>query len=148
MAPARAGTKVTASAPGDLFILPGAANAATLLPQVTVGVMRSQLATGFLVGNPNPIPASRKPADLLGSAASVAREGFRGGFGSESAWVSPGACPAAPAPLSLPRVKPQLRPLLQLPRDGSFESSPRINPEGILSTGKWKHSNNTALPVP
>lgn len=150
MAPARTGTEVTAPAPEVLFILPGAANAATLSPQVTVGAMRSQLTTGFLGRNPNPTAASRKPGDILGSDASVAREGFGGGFGSVTARVSPGAQPAvpAPAPLSLLRDEPQLWLPLQLPRDRSFPRSPKINPWGIPSTGKWKCSSNRALLVP
>lgn len=128
---------MTAPAPEDLLILPEAANVAALLPQVTVGVMRSQLATGFLAGNPNPTPASHKPGNLLGSAASVAREGFRGRFGSESAPVAPAAHPADPASA-----------LLSLPRDRSLERSPKTNPQGIFSTVKWKCSSNMALPVP
>lgn len=144
------GSEVTAPAPEDLFILPGTANAATLLPQVTVGAMRSQLATGFLAGNPNPTPASCKPGDLLGSATSVARKGFRDGFGYKKAWVPPDACPAAPAlaPLSLPRDEPQLHLPLQLPGDRSFERRPEINPQGVHSTGKWKCSSNVALLLP
>lgn len=150
VAPAGTGIEVTAPVPEDLFILPGAANAATRLPQVTVGAIRSQLVTGFLAQNPNPTPASHKPGDLLGSAASVAREGFRNRFGSKSAQVNPCAHPMAPAPapLSLPRDKPQLWLPLQLPRDRSFKRSLRMNPKGIFSTGKWKWSSNTAVPVP
>lgn len=112
--------------------------------------MRSQLATGFLARNPNPTPASHKAGDLQGSAASMAHEGFRDGFGSESAQVSPVFCPVAPAPalLSVTSDVPQLRPPLQLPGDTSFEKSPEINPRGVFSTGKWKCSSNIALRVP
>lgn len=82
--------EVTAPAPEDLFILLGAANAVTLFSPVTKGAMRSQLLTGFPARNPNPTPASYKPGDLLCSATSVARKGFRGRFGSKSAQVSLG----------------------------------------------------------
>lgn len=80
----------------------------------------------------------------------MAREGFRDGFGSESAQVSPVFCPVAPATalLSLPSDVPRLRPPRQLPRDRSFERSPEINPRGVFSTGKWKCSSNIALEVP
>lgn len=100
----------------------------------------------LLAGNPNPSPASRKPGDLLGSAAPEAREGFGYGFGPESAL---GSLSAHPGPFSTDR--PLLGPPQLLPRDRSIESSPRTGPRGIFGiffTGKEQLFTSSILPVP
>lgn len=100
----------------------------------------------LLAGNPNPSPASRKPGDLLGSAAPEAREGFGYGFGPESAL---GSLSAHPGPFSTDR--PLLGPPQLLPRDRSSRAAPECVPGEYLeyfSLAKSSSSPAASCPCP